>query len=672
MFWFDLKGSATTELQDSLIYADLNCDGIFNSGDAPIPYCPVLGDDGSLMGMSNSEGYYQITWPGGIDGSLTPEPLFGFDATTYYYFPVADSVITTDMGMCPQTFINNIHLDVAQNNPAVENEMFSYRICVTNYSTQTDDITLKWNPALGDSVSIIDLDGASPIGSYYIWNLTDLGPMETQCFDIVLQADDLSSGEQFQFTTSTYFTDSGIQDNAPSDNQIVTAETILSSFQSNSKTVNLTEIDYLDVEIFESIDLNYSISFGSISNDTITQVVVTDTISPLLDLSTFELVSVSHDYGFTIQDRVLTWTFPAVNFNPENLSYQNNGMIRYNISTIENPLVTDTIYNTATLQFDSLASQYTNSTITSFYLCPDSVQIMGEDHICASVGGLFIPQLQEYDTFLWVLDGTPISENDSLLPFAMTAGQHELAIVISNAACTVTGLLHVTAEEIPTLEFSDPDLAICNQVSISALSNASVDWFNGDVYLLSGDDFTTTTNGNFTASANNSCGVTEQSVTLFVPIGPTEVLIINDNGTLSLSEQAIIYSWSLDNTPIPDSNLPVWIAQESGNYSAELLFASGCSLLADQINVIIGIEEVNDAGLTLFPNPCYQSGIWIICDQQDVNSEFTLCRSNGQIIRKMTMSGNTMYMETTGLPPGQYFVSFLSEGRIISKELVLQ
>ncbi|MBL0316001.1 MAG: T9SS type A sorting domain-containing protein [Flavobacteriales bacterium] len=64
--------------------------------------------------------------------------------------------------------------------------------------------------------------------------------------------------------------------------------------------------------------------------------------------------------------------------------------------------------------------------------------------------------------------------------------------------------------------------------------------------------------------------------------------------------------------------------------------------------------------------------MWIICDQQDVNSEFTLCNSNGQIIRKMTMYGNTMYLETTGLPAGQYFVSFLSEGRIISKELVIQ
>ncbi|MBL0316002.1 MAG: hypothetical protein IPP69_09550 [Flavobacteriales bacterium] len=190
-----------------------------------------------------------------------------------------------------------------------------------------------------------------------------------------------------------------------------------------------------------------------------------------------------------------------------------------------------------------------------------------------------------------MLDGTPISENDSLLPFAMTAGQHELAIVISNEACTVTGLLHVTAEVFPTLELSSPDISVCNEVSLTALSNTDVEWFNGDVFLQMGDVFTTTNNGNYTAAAMNSCGLLEQNIDLFIPFGPSDVIIVNDNGTLSLSEVAVSYEWLLDNTPLPDSNFPEWIAQESGAYSAELLFASGCSMLADQINVVIGMAE---------------------------------------------------------------------------------
>ncbi|MBX7052587.1 MAG: T9SS type A sorting domain-containing protein [Flavobacteriales bacterium] len=660
------------ELQDSLIYADLNCDGIYNGNDAPVPYCPILTDDGTFLGMSNATGHYAIHLDGGFNGSITPEALFGFNASDSIYAPVNDTIITSDLGMCPQSFVNNLHLEVSEICEAVQGENFGYRVCVTNYGTQPDDVTLKFLPDLGDSVAIVDLDGAQPLANFYLWQITDLLPMQRLCFELILRADDASALEEFSFIMSTYYTDNGIQDNAPSDNSVIVDGMIMSSTEINAKTVDRTEIDFLEVEIFESLQLQYQISFGIHDADTLQDLIITDTLSSYLDLATLELESVSHDYAFSIDGNIISWTFHDLQFYADHETYQNSGLIRYSISTIPNPLVTDTIWNTAHYFADSLYSFSSNSTVTSFYLCPDSVEILGNTLLCSSEGDLYWPAINDYDQYLWILDGTAISDNDSLLPYPMTAGLHDLAIIISNEACTVTGLLHVIAEEEPSLVLSEPDLSVCHEVTVMAESNAIPTWFLGDTYLAQGETFTASSNGLYTVFATNSCNSISTEIELIVPQGPDAVTINNDNGVLTLSETAESYAWYLDGNLLPGSDVPSWTAVESGNYQANLEFASGCSLLSDISLVTINMAEIVQEVIHVYPNPAGSDGFYLTGISHLQNAELSITNAQGVVIKKMKLTSPSVFIPSEEWSSGIYLLQIFKPEMAVSAQVVIQ
>jgi uncharacterized repeat protein (TIGR01451 family) len=108
--------------------------------------------------------------------------------------------------------------------------------------------------------------------------------------------------------------------------------------------------------------LEYVIHFQNVGNDTAFTVVITDTISNLLDLSSLEIIGSSHANYWGIYNRTLQFTFNGINL-PDSGTNQlaSNGFVSYRIKPVANISMGNVINNTAAIYFDVNAPVITNN-----------------------------------------------------------------------------------------------------------------------------------------------------------------------------------------------------------------------------------------------------------------------------------------------------------------------
>jgi len=133
----------------------------------------------------------------------------------------------------------------------------------------------------------------------------------------------------------------------PNDKSVFPAGAILPSFISNGEK------------------LDYTINFQNTGNDTAFTVLLIDTLSNNLDLSTFQILSNSHPMVVNFYDNVVWFRFnnillPDSNTN-ENMSH---GFVKYRIQPKSSLILGDEINNTAYIYFDFNAPIITNTTNT--------------------------------------------------------------------------------------------------------------------------------------------------------------------------------------------------------------------------------------------------------------------------------------------------------------------
>ncbi|CAA6815975.1 MAG: Unknown protein [uncultured Aureispira sp.] len=135
------------------------------------------------------------------------------------------------------------------------------------------------------------------------------------------------------------------------------------SFDPNDKAAQPAGYDAAHY-IYSHTDLDYKVRFQNTGTDTAFLVVIRDTISPLLDLSTLEMGASSHNYTWRVYgDRVLEITYNNI-LLPDSTTNEpaSHGFIRYRIEQQAGNIVGDVIYNEADIYFDFNAPITTNET----------------------------------------------------------------------------------------------------------------------------------------------------------------------------------------------------------------------------------------------------------------------------------------------------------------------
>lgn len=138
----------------------------------------------------------------------------------------------------------------------------------------------------------------------------------------------------------------------------------IGSYDPNDKKAQPEGYDISNHSIYDYTALDYKIRFQNTGTDTAFNIVILDTISPYLDLTTIEMGASSHEYTWSIQNgNILNVTFANIMLPDSNVNEPlSNGFFRYRIEQKANNPTGTIINNSAAIYFDLNPPIITNTT----------------------------------------------------------------------------------------------------------------------------------------------------------------------------------------------------------------------------------------------------------------------------------------------------------------------
>ncbi|HKR06761.1 MAG TPA: T9SS type A sorting domain-containing protein [Bacteroidia bacterium] len=151
--------------------------------------------------------------------------------------------------------------------------------------------------------------------------------------------------------------------------------TITCSFDPNDKAVTPPGVQSQNYTLFGDL-LDYMVRFQNTGNDTAFNVVIIDTLSASLDLSTFEVIASSHPVQTELKPNgIVTFRFHNILLPDSNVNEPaSHGFVRYTVHALPGLPANTVITNTAHIFFDLNEAVATNTTTnTMVYVIPVSV-----------------------------------------------------------------------------------------------------------------------------------------------------------------------------------------------------------------------------------------------------------------------------------------------------------
>lgn len=213
------------------------------------------------------------------------------------------------------------------------------------------------------------------------------------------------------------------------------------------------------------------------------------------------------------------------------------------------------------------------------------------------------------------------------------------------------------------------DTSLCadpNVVTVSGTTTIStVEWSNSQVGISADVSEAGWFYG--TAFNNSGCGVPTDSlefVQLEVPV--IDPIIVDFDNQILTTNSSTDYQWTLDGADIGGEIGPTLnISEPYGLYTCYAVSADGCIASTDPVGIYVGIEELKNDEIVIFPNPVineFQVG--------SVNTieQLTVFNQNGQQIKLNRIGANNFSVRD--LAPGVYYIELISEGKTYISKFV--
>ena len=354
-------------------FFDLDCDEQLGNEEFTIPNFLVFREpNGTPVAFSDSDGNYS--------GFMPLETSWNIYGEEYPYFstnPESFNVTTAefpdfygpfDFAYCPDTFFCNLELDLTSSSPPRPGFQHTYHICIDNQGTLNTDFTLYFSfsdlPST-ENVTILDTDGGIVNNDTVIWVITEeLLVFHQRCFEVTVEMDPDTEPGIFLEPYAIVSTPEDCPDLDPSNNWARLYQQVVASCDPNDKTFTPEDYNINNYNLGQELD--YLIRFQNTGTYHATFVEVLDTIEANLDLSTFRMISASHDYSVSFPgERVIKWRFDDINL-PDSTSneLESHGFIKFSIAPVEGLEVNDEITNRCGIYFDFNAPVITNTATT--------------------------------------------------------------------------------------------------------------------------------------------------------------------------------------------------------------------------------------------------------------------------------------------------------------------
>jgi photosystem II stability/assembly factor-like uncharacterized protein len=364
------------------VYNDLNDNGVMDPGEPPVKNIIIAADPLHYYTASAASGAYSILASNLSDTIRAVSP--SLYATVHPPFYVVDQT-TPDLNFGIHWIPNVKDLQITATSITDIRPGFESSIALTckNIGTTASD------PAtavlvLPAGLTFLSADyTATQSGDSLFFNLGPLDVLQTINITVSVHCEtSLVNGQVLSISSSI---SPVLNDANPADNLYDYREPVVASHDPNEKTVRpLSGISPDDINGGKRLE--YTIRFENTGDTYATFIRIVDTLSPLLDIASLEIVASSHPVTWSLRGGgIVEFNFQDIYLQPS--SYGGglgNGFVKYSIRCRRGLPLNTAITNTAHVYFDYNAPVTTNTTLTTVQTVATSEPVLTADDLAVS------------------------------------------------------------------------------------------------------------------------------------------------------------------------------------------------------------------------------------------------------------------------------------------------
>ena len=361
-----------TTYTSGYVFLDLNGNGIKDSLENGLNY--NLNYSGANTVFTDSLGFFNaVSDTGNINFQMLAPTYYSFTTPSSQLVHVVNGIIDTIyFGLQPVLNVRDLSVDLTTIGRLRVGFKANYLLHYQNVGTDTiQNVVVKFLKP--DSLANLSLiPNANTIsGDTLLWNFSYLSPLQQGS---ILIKDSVFASATIGDTAIAYsWIEPSLGDSTIQNNTSNFITTISAAYDPNDKSVSPEVIlpnttGYLD----------YTIRFQNTGTDTAFQVMLTDTLSARLDVSSIQMISASHSHDLWVENGVAKWNFINILLPDSNTNeLQSHGFVKFRIKPLAGLTVGDSIPNTANIYFDYNAPVITNTIVVNV-LNPLQVQELKE------------------------------------------------------------------------------------------------------------------------------------------------------------------------------------------------------------------------------------------------------------------------------------------------------
>jgi uncharacterized repeat protein (TIGR01451 family) len=349
------------------MYLDNNSNGLFDTG-----IDSLISNHGLIVNQTNNEiavpvnGMYFIKLDYGVSNSIIPGfyPYCTFNPANYNITPTTSGTIgfNYDYAVSLIPNIKDLRVTIAHNTarPGFNQQV---NLLAKNMGTNTpSNVVLKLLKPNNFSFLSSTPAPSSIIGDTLMYSGLNFGLFENKVFTITLTVPStVALGTPYQLDA---WIEPVVNDSTPANNYYLVIDSVKGSYDPNNKLVSQSILNNIPV----NDDLVYTINFQNTGTDTAFQVIIKDTLSNMLELSSFNFIGASHNCSYQFLDsQLLEITFNNILLPDSNTNEPlSHGFFQYSLKPKSSIQLTDEIENTAHIYFDNNLPIVTNTVTTVF------------------------------------------------------------------------------------------------------------------------------------------------------------------------------------------------------------------------------------------------------------------------------------------------------------------
>ncbi len=533
------------------VYNDDNNNCSYDGGDTPLPNRIVTANPGNYTRLTDANGYYEFNIP-------------------YGSYQISASAAT---GYNPSCNSSGINVTTSVGTPTFTDQDFG------------DTINIL--PDMAVYLSAQNVRPLLPTYHYLYLNNNTIAPISGTLYCLIdtsitygscSVAPDQINGDTLIWNISnytgsgTFTTIYGTGPNAPlgtplehcawfetAQNEVTTINNqyclnhvVTGSYDPNDKAV----IPDGDIRLKDST-LEYLVRFQNTGTDTAFTVVITDTMSNYLDLSTLEILGESHPMTYQIvNNNVLVFTFNNILLPDSNVNEPaSHGYVAYKIRQQQSNVIGDVIENTANIYFDFNAPIITYTTVSP--IVPKQFNLHSSftppacENDCNATATVDVIGDEPPFTILW---NDPMNQTTATAD-SLCAGTYEVLVIdAENDTLTSTILIeNPDALSVSSSAVDDVNMNCQGQATVTPTGGTSPYTYQWDV--AAGSQTTATATGlcggvyNVTITDSSGCSIVE-TVTIQSSVGMSENTALNLTVKPNPFEEQFMIEL--------DSNSPTW------------------------------------------------------------------------------------------------------------------